>query len=172
MFTLCPFNSAIVSNFPSIFAHMYLCGMHYQWFWLNLCKGNSFGDIKAINCDNGCRGPYKTGAWPRSMHEPSIHRDKSSVRWWSPAARTSPIGSSQVWRLHDVGLLPRTFMFRRGLLREQIPRPTSQKSKLISYSNFWIICWLKKIPRNEIFKIEGQRSRLRGYRVTSTLKRL
>ena len=44
MFTLCPFNSAIVWSFPSIFAHMHTCGMHYQWLWLNFCKGNSFGD--------------------------------------------------------------------------------------------------------------------------------
>ena len=52
MFSLCPFNSAIVWNFPSIFARMHLCAMHYQYLWLNFCKGNRFGDIKAVNCNN------------------------------------------------------------------------------------------------------------------------
>ena len=45
------FNSAIVRYFPSIFAHMFLCRIRYQWLWPNCCKGNSFGDIKAINCE-------------------------------------------------------------------------------------------------------------------------
>ena len=38
----------------------------------------------------------------RSTHEPSVHRDYSSVKWWSPAARVSHSGS---WCLHDIGLL-------------------------------------------------------------------
>ena len=43
---------------------------------------------------------------PPGMHEPSIHSGWSSVRWWSPVARASPIGSNQIWHLCDVRLLP------------------------------------------------------------------
>ena len=86
--------------------YIYLCGIHYQWLWPNCCKCNSLGDIDAINWDNACRGPNRTSAWPRNLHQPSIHRGYSSVRWWSPAARASPIGSNQEWRLHCVGSLP------------------------------------------------------------------
>ena len=106
MFTSRHFNSAIIRYFPK-FAHMYLCGIHYQWLWPSCCKFNSFGDIDTVNWDNGCRGPNGTSAWPRSRHEPSIHHGLSSVRRRSPAARAYPIGSNQVWRLRDVGSLPR-----------------------------------------------------------------
>ena len=30
MCTLCPFNSAVARYFPSIFAHMHVCDIHYQ----------------------------------------------------------------------------------------------------------------------------------------------
>ena len=73
MFISCPFNSAIVWYVSSKFAHMYLCGIHYQRLWPNCCKCDSFGDIDAINWDNPCRGPNGTSAWPRSLHEPWIH---------------------------------------------------------------------------------------------------
>ena len=73
MFTSCHFNSVIVWYFPSKFAHMYLCGIHYQLLWSNCNKVNSFKDVDAINWDNACRGPDGTSAWPRSLHEPSIH---------------------------------------------------------------------------------------------------
>ena len=106
MFTSCHLNSAIVQYLLSKFAHMYLFGINYQWLWRNCCKSN-FGDIDAINLDNACCGPNGTSAWPRSLHEPSIHRGQSSVRWWSPAVRASPIGSNQVWRLCDVDTLAR-----------------------------------------------------------------
>ena len=72
-FTSCPFNSGLIQYFLSKFAHMHLCGIHYQWLWLNCCKGNSFGHMDAINWDNACRWPDGTSAWPRSLHEPSIH---------------------------------------------------------------------------------------------------
>ena len=68
MFILCPSNSVIGRNFPSIFPHIHLCGMHYQWLWSNFCTCNSFVDTKAINCDNACHGPYGTSVWPCSMH--------------------------------------------------------------------------------------------------------
>ena len=44
---------------------------------------------------------------PAACLKASIHRGLSRVRWWSPAARSSPVGSNQVWRLRDVGSLPR-----------------------------------------------------------------
>ena len=68
MFILYPFNSAIVRYFPSKFASMHLCDIHYQWLWPNCCKCNSFGDIDAVNWDNACRGSDGTSAWPRSLH--------------------------------------------------------------------------------------------------------
>ena len=77
MFTsLYPFNSVIVRYFPSKFAHMHLYGIRYQWLWPNCCKSSSFGDTGAMICDNACRRePYGTSVWPRSLHEPSIHRE-------------------------------------------------------------------------------------------------
>ena len=115
----------------------WLFGISCQYFhfaaysisdWPNCCKGKSFEDIKAINCGNACRGPYGTSIWHHSMHEQSIHciRDKSSVRWWSPAARTSPIGSNQVWRLCEVGLLLRIWA-KSALLWIKPQEQTSMK---------------------------------------------
>ena len=117
MLTLCPFNSLIVWYFPSKFAHMHLCGIHYKLLWPNWWKSNSFGDIDAIIWDNARHGPYVTSAWPRNPHEPSIHHGYSSVRWWYLAAKASPIGSNQVWRLRDVGSLPRIELTKVSLHR-------------------------------------------------------
>ena len=43
-----PFNLSIVWYFSWKFAHMYPCGIHYQWLWPNCCKSNCFGDTDAI----------------------------------------------------------------------------------------------------------------------------
>ena len=73
MFNSCPFNLASVRYFPSTFAHMDLCGIHYQWLWLNCCKGSIFADIDAINWDTACRGPNGTSTWPRSLQAWTIN---------------------------------------------------------------------------------------------------
>ena len=87
--------------------NLHICNfavIHYQLLWPNCCKTSTFGDIKAITCDNACRGHYWTSAWPRSMHEPSTHRDYSSMKRWSPgpAVRASRIYANQAltpsWR--------------------------------------------------------------------------
>ena len=80
MFTLYAFNSTIAPHFPSKFAHMYLCGMHYQWLWQHYCKGNSFGDIGAIMCDDACRGPYCTSGWPTACMN---HKFIVDIQAWS-----------------------------------------------------------------------------------------
>ena len=76
--------------------------MHYQLLWPNCCKTSTFGDIKAITCDNACRGHYGTSGWPRSMHEPSTHCDYSSMKRWSPAVRASRIYSNQRCVVRDL----------------------------------------------------------------------
>ena len=48
--------------------------------WRHCCKTSTFGDIKALTCDNACRGHHGTSAWPCSMHEPSTHCDYSSMK--------------------------------------------------------------------------------------------
>ena len=85
--------------------NLHICNfavIHYQLLWPNCCKTSTFGDIKAITCDNACRGHYGTSSWPRSMHEPSTHCDYSSMKRWSPAVRVSRIYSNQAltpsWR--------------------------------------------------------------------------
>ena len=68
-----PYNSAIIQYFSSKFAHMYLCGIHYQWLWPNCCKSNCFGDIDAMIWGNASCRPNGSSAWSRSLHKPSIH---------------------------------------------------------------------------------------------------
>ena len=85
--------------------NLHICNfavVHYQLLCPNCCKTSPFGDIKAITCDNACRGHCGSSAWPRSMHEPSTHCDYSSMKRWSPAVRASRIYSNQAltpsWR--------------------------------------------------------------------------
>ena len=94
MFILCPFNSPIVRYYPSKFAHMCLGGIRYRWLWPNWCKGNSFGDIDAINWENACCGPYGTSAWPHNLHEPF---------WFWCSSRKNPRGQGITcdgWGMH------------------------------------------------------------------------
>ena len=76
MFTLRPFNSAILLYFTSKFAHMHLCGIHYQSLWPNCCKTSSAWDIEAINCDNACMTHLfivTTQAWWDDSKQPEHH---------------------------------------------------------------------------------------------------
>ena len=43
--------------------NLHICNfavIHHQSLWPNCCKTSTFGDIKAITCDNACRGHYGT----------------------------------------------------------------------------------------------------------------
>ena len=42
--------------------NLHICNfavIHYQLFWPNCCKTSTLVDIKAITCDNACRGHYE-----------------------------------------------------------------------------------------------------------------
>ena len=84
---------------------------HYQWLRPNCCKGNTFWDIDPIKCNNACRGPCVTSTRPHDMHEPSIHRGESIVRWWSSPARGHPLTQT---KFRDVGSQSRIWRSANG----------------------------------------------------------
>ena len=103
-----PFNLSIVRYFSSKFAHMYLCGIHYQWFWPNCCKSNCFGDTDAIIWQAVGLMDLVRGLQPAwTINSPWLVKREVVI----PSCRNIPIGSNQVWRLCDVGSLLRIWMF-------------------------------------------------------------
>ena len=94
--------------------NVHLGDMHYKWLRPNCSRCKYVGDIEAMKCDNACRELYKTSSWPRSLREPSIQRDY--VKHEAVICDSHSVAHClKVWRLCDVGLLPRIGTSRIGV---------------------------------------------------------
>ena len=82
-------NQVTVQYFLSEFAYTHVCSMHY--IDKTVVSVTVSEILKQQNVTMHAAGLIRLAHGPAVMHEPSIHCDWSSMRWWSPAARAPPI---------------------------------------------------------------------------------